>query len=46
MEHEFLAVENEGMAGVGPALKASDDVILRGKYIYNLSLAFIAPLEP
>jgi hypothetical protein len=45
MEHEFFTVENQCVPGVRPALESGDDVVLRGKNIYDLAFAFVSPLE-
>ena len=39
-----LVADADGMAGVGAALVAGDDVGLLGEHVDDLSLAFIAPL--
>ena len=45
VQHEFLAFKLDGMAGIGTALEAADNVIIRGEGIDYLAFAFIAPLE-
>ena len=39
-----LAADDEGMAGIVPALEAHDDVGLLGQPVDDLALAFVAPL--
>ena len=42
---EGLAADDHGMAGVGPALVADDDVVLLGEQIDDLPLGLVAPLQ-
>ena len=44
-ELEGLAAGDDGMAGVGPALVADDDIVLLGEQIDDLALGLIAPLQ-
>ena len=44
-ELEGLAVHDDGVAGVGPALVADDDIVLLGEQIDDLPLGFVAPLQ-
>jgi len=41
----LLAVEGEGVAGVGAALEASYCIVGGGEYINDFSFSFVAPLE-
>ena len=34
----------ERMSGIGTTLKTGDNLIRRGQYIHDLTLAFVAPL--
>ena len=47
MKDVLLAVKNQRMPGVGSALEARDDVVLRGQDIHDFPLSFslVAPLE-
>ena len=45
VQHVLFAIKNQGVAGIGPALKARDDVIFRGQDIDNFAFAFISPLQ-
>src|SRR6185369_9245339 len=47
-ERELIsdAVNDEGVAGVMPALEAHDDVGLLGEPVDDLALALVAPLRP
>ena len=40
-----LAAGDHGVAGVGPALVADDDVVLLGQQIDDLALGLVAPLQ-
>ena len=42
---EGLAAGDHGMAGVGPALVADDDIVLLGQQIDDLALGLVAPLQ-
>jgi hypothetical protein len=33
------------MAGIGPTLKSGNDVVLRGKIVYDFAFSFVAPLQ-
>ena len=44
VEHELLAADVDGVAGVVAALVAADDREVRGQQIDDLALAFVAPL--
>ena len=44
-QFEGLTAEDHGMAGVGPALVADDNVVLFGQYIDDLPLGLISPLQ-
>ena len=44
VQHEFLAFKLDGVSGIGTALEAADDVIVRGEGIDHLAFAFVAPL--
>jgi hypothetical protein len=46
VELELLAVADDGVAGVVPALEADHDVGLLREQIHDLALALIAPLGP
>ena len=41
-EHEFLAIEDDGVSGVRAASKTSYHVIVRGEEIHHFSFAFVA----
>ena len=45
MQHVLLAVKNQGVSGIGPALKTRDDIIFRGQDIDNFAFAFVSPLQ-
>ena len=45
MEGIPLVTDDDGMAGVGPALVANDDVGIPGEGVKHLRLAFITPLQ-
>jgi hypothetical protein len=45
VQHVLLAIEGEGMAGVGAALKAGYGIVGRGEHIHDFSFSFVAPLE-
>ena len=38
-------VEFEGMTGIGPTLKARNDVVLGSQYVHDFSFPFVSPLE-
>jgi hypothetical protein len=40
-----LAVDDDGVAGVGPAVVADDDVVAVGQQVDDLALALVTPLE-
>ncbi len=44
-EHIFLALEFQGVAGIGSTLKAGNHVIVGREYVYDLTLALISPLK-
>ena len=44
-ELEGLAVADDGMAGVGPALVADDDIVLFGQQVDDLAFGLVAPLK-
>ena len=44
-ELERLAVADDGMPGVGPALVADHDIVLLGQQIDDLALGLVAPLQ-
>ena len=44
-EHEFLAVKDKGMAGVGTTLESGHHIITRCKHIHYLTFTFITPLQ-
>ena len=44
VQHELLAFKRDGVTGVGSALEACDDVIVRGEGIDDLAFAFVTPL--
>ena len=44
-QFEGLAAGDDGMAGVGPALVADDDIVLLGEQIDDLALGLVAPLQ-
>ncbi len=44
-QFERLAAGDDGMAGIGPALVADDDIVLLGEQIDNLALGLVAPLQ-
>ncbi len=46
MEHKVVAVEHQGMAGVGAALEAGNYLVIRGQDIDHLAFSLVAPLEP
>lgn len=45
MQDHRLVVKADGVSSVCPALIARDDVILRGKVIYEFAFAFVAELR-
>jgi hypothetical protein len=45
VQHVLLAIEGEGMAGVGATLKAGYGIVGRGEYVNDFSFSFVAPLE-
>ncbi len=45
MKDVLLAVKNQRVSGVGSALEARDDVVLRGEDIHDFSFSLVAPLE-
>ena len=45
MKDVLLAVKNQRVPGVGSALEARDDVVLRGQDIHDFPFSFVAPLE-
>ena len=45
VQHELPAAKLDGVAGVGAALEAADDVVVRGEGIDDLAFAFVAPLQ-
>ena len=44
-ELERLAVGDDGVAGVGPAVVADDEVVPLGEQIDDLAFGLVAPLE-
>ena len=44
-DYETLAIEMQGVPGIGTALETGDGRISSGQDIYNLTFSFIAPLE-
>src|SRR5207245_3848545 len=44
-EFERLAVADDGVAGVGPAVVANDDIVLVGEEIDDLAFGLVAPLQ-
>ena len=44
-QFEGLAAGDDGMAGIGPALVADDDIVLLGEQIDDLALGLVAPLQ-
>ena len=44
VKHRRLSVDNEGMAGVVPALKAGDEVRTGPEPINDFPFAFVTPL--
>ncbi len=46
VQGELLAAAHDGVAGVGAAGEANDDLRLGGQVIDHLALAFVAPLGP
>ena len=44
MQRKFLAVYDDGVARVVPAAAATYEIVIRAYHIYDLALAFIAPL--
>ena len=44
LQHELLAVDDDGVPGVVPAGVAGDEVELLGENVDDLALAFVAPL--
>ena len=44
VEDVLLAAHDDGVTGIGSALEARYDISLLGKEVYDLALAFIAPL--
>ena len=45
VQHEFPAAKLDGVAGIGTALEAANNVIVWGEGIDHLAFAFVAPLE-
>ena len=45
VQHVLFAIKNQGVAGIGPALKTRDDIIFRGQDIDNFAFAFVSPLQ-
>ena len=45
VKHVLFSIKNQGVAGIGPALKTRDDVIFRGEDIDNFAFAFVSPLQ-
>ena len=39
-------IKLQGVTRIWATLKTGNDVVLRGQYIHDLPLSFIAPLEP
>ena len=44
-EFEGLAIDNDGMAGVGSAVETDHEVVLIGEQINDLALGLVAPLQ-
>jgi hypothetical protein len=40
-----VAVEDDGMAGVGAALISDDDVVVLGQEVDDISLGLVTPLQ-
>ena len=45
VQHVLDPVEFEGMPGIGPALKAGDDIIIAGENVNDFSFSLVSPLE-
>ena len=45
-ELEGLPVHDDGVAGIGPALIANDDIVPLREKIDDLPLGFVTPLQP
>jgi hypothetical protein len=45
VQHVLLAIEGEGMAGVGATLKAGYGIVGGGEYVNDFPFSFVAPLE-
>ena len=45
MDRVFLIADDHGVAGVGAAVVADNDIVLRREEIDNFALALIAPLQ-
>jgi hypothetical protein len=45
MQSEFGITDDNGVAGVGPAGIADDDISLFGENVNDFTLTFIAPLQ-
>ena len=46
MQHRFLAVDDQGVARIVPALKPNDRRRPIGQQIDDLALSFVTPLAP
>ena len=46
VQHEAVAVEDQGMACVGTTLETRNYFVVRGQDIDHLAFALVAPLEP
>lgn len=46
VEKVLVVADLNGVAGVGAAVEAGDDVVLFGKQVDQLALALVAPLRP
>ena len=44
VQNKTRIAEMERMSGIGTTLKTGDNLIRRGQYIHDLTLAFVAPL--
>ena len=45
MKHEGSAVEHQRMTGVGAALEACNNLVIRRQYVHDFAFALVAPLE-
>ena len=44
-QHIFFTFKFKRMTGIGTTLKTCNNIIFRGKHVYNFAFAFITPLQ-